>query len=83
MRQLSISVEVRITPTDAPVSKGEASPEQLGPGHFELILPDSSHRNIDALEEAMLTANFPALRDAIRCHLAAESKKKRTRCETL
>ena len=53
---------------------GDATKE--AEGSFSIQLPEALTFDIDACEEALLKANYPALRDALKTHLESMSKKK-------
>jgi hypothetical protein len=75
MGNIEISIKINIEETKANV-KSDHSAEQMGDGHFRLILDDSSVLDINALERGLLRTNYPALRDALAKHLESEIKKK-------
>jgi hypothetical protein len=55
----------------------EEDPQRLGDGEFELLISGAVASSIDDCEQALLRANYPALRDALSKHLAEVSKKRR------
>lgn len=75
MSNIEISIRINIAETKASVMN-DHSAEQMGDGHFRLILDDSSVLDINALENGLLRTNYPALRDALAKHLESEIKKK-------
>ena len=75
MGNIEISIKINIAETKASVNSDHLA-EQMGDGHFRLILDDSSVLDINALEKGLLRTNYPALRDALAKHLESEIKKK-------
>lgn len=75
MGNIEISIKINIAETKASVNSDHLA-EQMGDGHFRLILDDSSVLDINALEKGLLRTNYPALRDALAKHLEFEIKKK-------
>ena len=74
---IQISIKVEFKPVDAypMVIGGEAT--RTGQGQFEIVLDGQRSLDIDALEDGLLRANYPALRDALAIHLEQEVKKGR------
>lgn len=58
-------------------SESVTDPIQTEDGSFVVEMPEALETDIDECEQALLRANFPALRDAISQHLARASKKNR------
>ena len=75
MGNIEISIKINISETKASVNSDHLA-EQMGDGHFRLILDDSSVLDINALEKGLLRTNYPALRDALAKHLESDIKKK-------
>lgn len=75
MGNIEISIKINIVETTSSIIS-DHSAEQMGDGHFRLILDDSSVLDINKLEEGLLRTNYPALRDALAKHLEYEIKKK-------
>jgi hypothetical protein len=50
--------------------------EQTEKGCFRLVLDEAAELDIDALEDGLLRACYPALRDALAQHLEGAIKKK-------
>lgn len=73
MSNYKIRVHVEIVECDAPVQK---EPVQVPDGAFELNISSKQAESIDDCEQALLQANYPAIRDALAKHLAQVSKKK-------
>ncbi|MCI0419521.1 MAG: hypothetical protein L0312_09915 [Acidobacteria bacterium] len=71
--RIRVKVEIVECEEDQPISK---QPERLGDGEFELLISEAVAGSIDDCEQALLQANYPALRDALSQHLAEFSKKK-------
>ncbi len=57
-------------------SESVTEPVQEEDGTFVVEMPEAFEGDIDECEQALLRANFPALRDAMSRHLAHVSKKK-------
>ena len=74
---IQVSIKVEFKPIDAPptILGGEAT--RTGQGQFEIVLDGEKSLDIDALEDGLLRANYPALRDALAIHLEQEVKKGR------
>lgn len=58
-------------------SESVTEPIQIDDGSFVVEMPEALEADIDECEQALLRANFPALRDAISQHLERASKKNR------
>jgi hypothetical protein len=58
-------------------SKSVTEPIQIEDGSFVVEMPEALETDIDECEQALLRANFPALRNAISKHLERASKKNR------
>jgi hypothetical protein len=58
-------------------SESVTEPIQIEDGSFVVEMPEALEADIDECEQALLRANFPALRDAISQHMERASKKKR------
>ncbi|MDM8561043.1 hypothetical protein [Candidatus Parabeggiatoa sp. HSG14] len=54
----------------------QLDPHQQKEGHFEFGIEDEQGCSIDKCEQALLKANYPALREALSAHLTQVSKKK-------
>jgi hypothetical protein len=76
MKSHRIRVKVEIVESEEEARPG-AGPQAVGDGEFELIISEAVASSIDDCEEALLRANYPALRDALSKHLAELSKKRR------
>ena len=75
-----IKVHIEIIESD---QETQVEPVEAGPGQFELVLNESQALSIDECENALLRANYPAVRAALAEHLTALSKKKpRRKAET-
>jgi len=73
MTNYKIKVRVEIVPGDEPALAG---PVQGEDGTFELNITPAQACSIDDCEQALLQANYPAIREAIAKHLSELSKKK-------
>ena len=65
-------INVDIKKTDNAASD---SVRQRGDGSFRIVLPQKAAQTIDSCEQALLRANYPALREALSCHLSTISKE--------
>lgn len=68
-----IKVNIEIVECDDDM---QPEPQKLQDGHFELVIEEQLGCNIDKCEQALLQANYPALRSALSAHLTEISKKK-------
>ena len=50
--------------------------KRLSDDSFEMVISDELGQSIDQYEKALLTTNFPAIRDALSQHLSQLSGKK-------
>lgn len=73
MKNHKIRIKIEIVESD---EEAKGKPEKLGDGEFEIIMSAKQSVSIDDCEEAILRANYPAIRDAISKHLSEMSKKK-------
>ncbi len=72
-KNYKIKVHIEIVESEAEV---QSEPLETGAGEFELVLDESQALSIDECEQAVLRANYPAVRAALAQHLTAMSKKK-------
>lgn len=72
---VEISIKVELKPSHAQPSGPKARARRIGEGHFQIVLDADKSLDIDALEDSLLQANYPALRDALATHLQQEVKK--------
>lgn len=69
-------IKIRVEFEESEVSSNSVTePLKADDGSFLIELPESLEGDIDACEQALLRANFPAIRDAISQHLERVSKK--------
>jgi len=54
----------------------QPEPHQQQEGQFEFVISEKQGCSIDKCEQALLKANYPALREALSAHLTRISKKK-------
>ena len=73
MTNYKIKVRVEIVASDEPA---QTRPIQGDDGTFELNITPAQACSIDDCEQALLQANYPAIREAIAKHLSELSKKK-------
>lgn len=74
-QNVEVSIKIEFKSTEEQPTASSAAPEKFGEGCFRLVLPEQQSLDIDALEEGLLRANFPALRDALATHLTQAVKK--------
>ncbi len=72
-KNYKIKVHIEIVESDEAL---QDEPQEMGPGQFELVLNENQALSIDDCEQALLRANYPAVRAALAAHLSAMSKKK-------
>jgi hypothetical protein len=75
MRGTRIKIKVEFEDYEV-TNESVTEPIQIEDGSFVVEMPESLEADIDACEQALLRANFPAIRDAISQHLERASKKK-------
>ncbi len=73
MNNYKIKVKIEIVECEEPVLE---TPTRQDDGSFELNVSSTAAESIDDCEQFLLETNYPALRAALREHLAAVSKKK-------
>ena len=76
MSNYEIQIQVHIRKTDHDVTKDVY---QAGDGDFRTVVSGASGQSIDACEQALLAVNYPALRDALSCHLSEVSQQEAAR----
>jgi hypothetical protein len=69
-------IRVKVEIIECEEEQTNEQPQQIGDGEFELLIDDEVAGSIDDCEQALLTTNYPALRDALSKHLASWSKKR-------
>lgn len=72
MKNTKIKIKIEFGETDSPV---DSSPIKLDDGSFEIIFSQDESNIIDRSEQALLRANYPAMRAAISEYLSEYSKK--------
>jgi hypothetical protein len=72
---IQVSIKVEFKPIDSPPTILGGGATRTGQGQFEIVLDGEKSLDIDALEDGLLRANYPALRDALAVHLEQEVKK--------
>ncbi len=72
---IEVCIKIEMKPTQAPHSHFASGAERIGQGQFRIVLEGEKSLDIDALEDGLLRANFPALREALATHLEQEVKK--------
>ena len=78
MRNHKIRIKIEIVECK---DEEQTSPVKVDDGEFELVISGQQAVSIDDCEEALLRANYPAIRDALSKHLSEISKKKLKRSE--
>jgi hypothetical protein len=74
---MGTKIKIRVEFEDHEVSsKSVTAPSKEDDGSFTIELPEAFEGNIDMCEQAVLAANYPAIREAISEHLERISKKK-------
>lgn len=72
MSNYEIKIQVEIRTTDQDVTP-DATPSD--DGSFRLVIDRDSGQSIDHCEQALLTVNYPAIREALSRHLSEMSKQ--------
>ena len=72
-KNTKIRIKIELVETDDPIQN---DPLKGSDGSFSLVVDEAKAINIDQIEKSVLTANWPAIRDAIGQHLTEVSKKK-------
>ena len=72
MSNYEFVIKIDIQKTESSVSD---SVNKGRDGTFRIVLPQKSAQSIDSCEQALLQANYPALREALSCHLSGISKE--------
>lgn len=72
-KNTKIRIKIELVETDDPIQK---DPLKGIDGSFSLVVDEAKAISIDQIEKSVLTANWPAIRDAISQHLTEVSKKK-------
>lgn len=75
---IEVCIKIQMKPTQAPPTRPKAGAQRIGPGQFQIVLEGEKSLDIDALEDGLLRADFPALREALATHLEHEVKKSST-----
>ena len=74
---MGTKIKIRVEFEDHEVSsESVTAPSKEDDGSFVIELPEAFEGDIDMCEQAVLAANYPAIRDAISEHLERTSKKK-------
>src|SRR5712691_551724 len=72
MSNYEISIQVDIRATEHEVTQGA---QQSADGRFRIVVSRASGQSIDHCEQALLAANYPAMREALSRHFSAVSKQ--------
>ena len=75
-RTYRVRTQVVIEEVDGDEPGSTSEVRQCGAGSFEVLLSDADAVSIDKSEQAILRTSWPAMRDALSCHLTEVSKKK-------
>jgi len=73
MKNTKIKIKIEFEDTNSDVN---LDAKKLEDGTFEVIFSQEEENIIDRSEQALLQANYPAIRDAIANYLSDYSKKK-------
>ncbi len=73
LKNTKIRIKIELVETDDPIQN---DPLKGSDGSFSLVVDEAKAISIDQIEKSVLTANWPAIRDAIGQHLTEVSKKK-------
>ena len=66
---IEVSIQIKMRPTQSLPTRPKTAANQVGQGHFQIVLEGEKSLDIDALEDGLLRAGFPALREALATHL--------------
>ena len=72
-KNTKIRIKIELVETDDPIQN---NPLKGSDGSFSIVVDEAKAISIDQIEKSVLTANWPAIRDAIGQHLTEISKKK-------
>ncbi|MGK5093962.1 hypothetical protein WDW89_18360 [Deltaproteobacteria bacterium TL4] len=72
MSNYEIKIQIAIQKTDSEKTNGVASLEEKG---FRIVISQESAQSIDESEKTLLSANYPALRQALSEHLSEMSRE--------
>ncbi len=72
-KNTKIRIKIELVETDDSIQN---DPLKGSDGFFSLVVDEAQAISIDQIEKSVLTANWPAIRDAIGQHLTEVSKKK-------
>jgi hypothetical protein len=72
-KNTKIRIKIELVETDDLIQN---DPLKGSDGSFSLVIDEAKAISIDQIEKSVLTANWPAIRDAIGQHLTEVSKKK-------
>jgi len=74
---MGTKIRIRVEFEDQEVSsESVTAPAKDDDGSFVIELPEAFEGDIDMCEQAVLAANYPAIREALSQHLERISKKK-------
>ncbi len=76
MPNYEIKIQVDIHATEQEVTQG-ATPS--ADGSFRIVIGHESGQSIDQCEQALLAVNYPAIREALSCHLSEVSRQEAAR----
>jgi hypothetical protein len=75
MKSIEVSIQISIKPSDANVDSDKA-PIKVDDGHFHLVLNKGDLFDIDGLENGLLQATYPAMRDSLTHALEVATKER-------
>jgi hypothetical protein len=73
MSNYEVKIQIDISQTEEEVTRGT---HQSADGSFRMVVPCASGQSIDQCEQALLAANYPAIREALSRHFSEVSKQK-------
>jgi hypothetical protein len=75
MKNIEVSIQIKIKQSELSVDS-EKVLSKVDDGHFHLVLSEGDLFDIDTLEDGLLHATYPAMRDALTQALETATKEK-------
>ena len=72
MSNYNINIKIAISKTEDNITEGS---KKLSDGSFGMVISGDHGQSIDQCEKAMLSTNYPAIRDALSQHLSQLSEE--------
>lgn len=72
MSNYHIKINIEINKTEEEMTAG---PEKQLDGSFRMVISREEGQSIDQCEQALLSTNFPAIREALSLHLSGVSEE--------